>query len=77
MEGILNKLEPNCLWELFEEICQYPRPSKKEEIIAKYIVDFGNKLGLDVKKDEMSQAIKKWIDEGLTEKYGKQSYKLK
>ncbi len=29
MKRILGNLQPKRLWELFEDICQVPRPSKK------------------------------------------------
>lgn len=57
MSGILSNLKPKRLWELFEEICEYPRPSKKEEAIAKYIVDFGTNLGLKVEKDDVGNIL--------------------
>jgi hypothetical protein len=31
MGKILGHLKPSLIWEHFEEICKYPRPSKKEE----------------------------------------------
>jgi len=44
-------LTPARLWHYFGEILQIPRPSKKEEKIAAYLVDFGEKQGLETLRD--------------------------
>jgi dipeptidase D len=36
MGAVLGHLKPSLVWHHFEEICKYPRPSKKEEKIAAY-----------------------------------------
>ena len=33
-------LEPKTLWQCFFEICQVPRPSKKEEQIISFLLDW-------------------------------------
>jgi aminoacyl-histidine dipeptidase len=48
----VRELKPNLIWELFDEITQVPRPSKKEEKIVQYLVDFAKKHGLEVKTDK-------------------------
>jgi len=40
MDHPLHALKPGRLWHYFAEICEVPRPSKKEEKIAKYLLDF-------------------------------------
>ncbi len=35
----ISKLEPKVVWEIFDEITQVPRPSKKEEKIIAYLED--------------------------------------
>jgi len=47
----LSHLEPKQVWEYFEQICQVPRPSKKEEKIIQFLVDFAHQHGLESKKD--------------------------
>ena len=47
----LSHLEPKHLWEYFEQICQVPRPSKKEEKIIQFLVDFAREHGLESKQD--------------------------
>ena len=43
---LLNDIEPQPLFTYFEQICQVPRPSKKEEKIRQFLLDFAreNKL---------------------------------
>jgi len=53
----LDNLTPKSLWFYFEEICQIPRPSKKEEKIIKYILEFANKNGLKSKKDKVGNVL--------------------
>ncbi len=46
-------LEPKVLWNHFEDLNAVPRPSKKEERIRQFMVDFGKGLGLDTKVDKI------------------------
>ena len=48
----LTSLEPTRLWHYFQEICQIPRPSKKEEKIAAYLISFGKEHGFETVADE-------------------------
>jgi len=52
MNEVLNTLKPSGIWKYFREITLVPRPSKKEEQIIKYLVEFaeGNKLRYNVDK---------------------------
>ena len=36
----IRNLEPKLVWELFDDITRVPRPSKKEEKIGAFLVDF-------------------------------------
>ncbi|TAJ10489.1 aminoacyl-histidine dipeptidase [Marinilabiliaceae bacterium JC017] len=53
----LNLLEPSKVWEYFEDICQVPRPSKKEEKIIHFLVDFAKKHNLEVAKDDIGNVL--------------------
>lgn len=53
---ILN-LQPKNVWKYFHEICQIPRPSKKEEKIIAYLIDFGNKMGLETLRDKAGNVL--------------------
>ncbi|MEA3494991.1 MAG: aminoacyl-histidine dipeptidase [Bacteroidota bacterium] len=57
MTKIINELEPTVVWNYFEEICKIPRPSKKEEKIIKYLMDFAKKYKLQAKKDEIGNIL--------------------
>jgi dipeptidase D len=51
MPGKLSKLDPQPLWNYFEDICQIPRPSKKEEKIRQFLLGFAEKNGVSAKTD--------------------------
>jgi dipeptidase D len=53
---ILN-LEPLRLWHHFYSLTQIPRPSKKEERIRDFMVNFGKGLGLETFVDEVGNVI--------------------
>lgn len=57
MSTVFNELQPQSVWGYFEEICQVPRPSKKEEKIREYLLEFGKKHGLDTQRDEIGNVI--------------------
>ncbi|GAB7087964.1 aminoacyl-histidine dipeptidase [Marinifilum fragile] len=57
MENILSKLEPKEVWKHFEDICQIPRPSKKEEKIIEFLIEFGKKNNLETKRDEIGNVL--------------------
>lgn len=57
MGNVLGHLEPKLIWNYFEEICKYPRPSKKEEKIAEYVFSVGKKLGLQTEKDKFGNIL--------------------
>ncbi len=53
----LEELQPQPLWNYFEDICQIPRPSKKEEKIVQFLLDFATKNKLDAKCDEIGNVL--------------------
>jgi dipeptidase D len=57
MGNVLGHLQPQLVWNYFEEICKYPRPSKKEEKIAEYVFSVGKKLGLQTEKDKFGNIL--------------------
>ena len=50
-------LKPANVFRYFEEICQIPRPSKKEEKIVAYLKAFGEKHQLDTKVDKVGNVL--------------------
>ena len=57
MGKILGHLEPKAVWNYFEEICQYPRPSKKEEKIAAYMMGWAKENKFETKRDKAGNII--------------------
>ncbi len=57
MKRILSELQPTEIWNHFEDICQVPRPSKKEDRIIDFLMDFGKKHNLETKRDEIGNVL--------------------
>ncbi|MFO8129261.1 MAG: aminoacyl-histidine dipeptidase [Bacteroidales bacterium] len=57
MNEEIYQLKPERLWHYFGEILKIPRPSKKEEKIARYILDFGQEHGLETLQDETGNIL--------------------
>ena len=57
MEKTLSHLQPQHVWEHFEDICQVPRPSKKEDQIIEFLLEFGKKHNLETKRDEIGNVL--------------------
>jgi dipeptidase D len=53
----LNHLSPQPLWNYFEEICQIPRPSKKEEKVTVFLQEFAQKHELEIRVDEIGNVL--------------------
>jgi len=54
---ILNNLEPKEVWGYFEQICKVPRPSKKEDKIIKFLMDFAKENQLEANKDKSGNLL--------------------
>ncbi|MBR4130282.1 MAG: aminoacyl-histidine dipeptidase [Bacteroidaceae bacterium] len=50
-------LQPQSVFKCFAQVNQIPRPSKQEEKMIEFLLDFGKKLGLDTKRDEAGNVI--------------------
>ena len=69
MSKSIRELEPKELWNHFADINAVPRPSKKEERIIEFMLQFGKKLGLETFKDEIGNVIiKKPASKGMENK---------
>lgn len=53
----ISSLEPVELWSQFEQLNAIPRPSKKEDRIRQFMVDFGNSLELETLVDKIGNVI--------------------
>ena len=57
MSKELTNIEPREIWQYFEKICSIPRPSKKEDKIISYLIDFAEKNRLFYKKDKIGNVV--------------------
>lgn len=53
----IRDLEPKLVWEIFDEITKVPRPSKREEKIGKYLVEFAEKHNLEYQCDAIGNIV--------------------
>lgn len=51
------QLEPQIIWNHFEDLNAVPRPSKKEGRVIQFMLDFGNRLGLETVRDAIGNVI--------------------
>lgn len=53
----INDLQPSAIWGYFYDITQIPRPSKKEQRILAYLLDFATKHNLEAKQDKAGNIL--------------------
>lgn len=53
----IKDLQPREVFSIFEEITKIPRPSKKEEKIREYLLDFAKKHNLTAKTDKVGNVV--------------------
>ena len=64
-------IEPKPVWENFYALTQVPRPSKHEEKIQEFMVNFGKSLGLQTQKDAVGNVmIRKPATPGMENRKG-------
>ena len=51
------QLTPRIVWDYFDQITRIPRPSKKEEKIMAYLVDFAKSHGLEYRRDGVGNLV--------------------
>lgn len=57
MNSEIRNLEPKAVWKNFADLNAVPRPSKKEERVIQFMVDFGKKLNLETMVDKVGNVI--------------------
>ncbi|MBE7630005.1 aminoacyl-histidine dipeptidase [Tenacibaculum piscium] len=57
MNSDIKNLEPKAIWKNFANLNAIPRPSKKEEKIIQFMVDFGKNLNLETIVDKVGNVI--------------------
>lgn len=53
----VRSLEPKGLWNHFADLNAVPRPSKKEERVIEFMMNFGKELGLETLKDAIGNVV--------------------
>lgn len=53
----IKDLQPSAIWGYFHDITQIPRPSKKEERILAWLLDFARKHNLEAKQDKAGNIL--------------------
>ncbi len=67
----IKDIQPNEVWQIFDQMLQIPRPSKHEEKIQEWAVNFGKGLGLETIKDKAGNVvIKKPATPGMENRKG-------
>lgn len=65
----VRNLEPKEMWNHFADLNAVPRPSKKEERVIQFMLDFGNSLGLETLQDAIGNVIiKKAASPGMEDR---------
>lgn len=57
MNSEIRNLEPQAVWKHFADLNAVPRPSKKEERVIQFMVDFGKSLNLPTQVDKVGNVI--------------------
>jgi len=65
----VRNLNPKAVWEIFQSLCDIPRPSKHEQKVIDYVKKFGENLGLETIVDEVGNVIiKKPASKGMEDR---------
>ncbi|CAM4210562.1 aminoacyl-histidine dipeptidase [Pseudoalteromonas byunsanensis] len=63
------QLEPKAIWQFFDQICAIAHPSKHEEVLAQFIVDWATSQNLSVRRDTTGNVfIKKPATKGMEDR---------
>jgi dipeptidase D len=57
MGNILSGLKPEAIWKHFEEMCEIPHPSKHEQKMIDYVVNFAKANNLEYEVDEVGNVV--------------------
>lgn len=55
--GSISQLQPRLVWEQFDAITQVPRPSKKEQRIIEFLIDFAIRHNLEWQRDNIGNVV--------------------
>lgn len=55
----IKDLNPKVVWDHFDAICKVPRPSKREEKIIEFLLDFAKQHNIEAKRDTIGNVVMK------------------
>lgn len=71
MANQLKGIEPQIVWDIFEDMCQVPRPSKKEEKIIKHVQDWAKERNFEIESDNLGNfVVRKPATAGMEDRMG-------
>ncbi len=53
----LTELKPELVWKHFDQLCKYPRPSKKEQKVVEYVLGVIKNFGLEYEQDSFGNIL--------------------
>ena len=53
----IRDLQPRLVWEQFDDITRVPRPSKKEDKIIEFLIDFAKSHSLEWQRDDIGNVV--------------------
>jgi dipeptidase D len=53
----MTELKPKCVFDCFAQVNKVPRPSKKEDRMMEFLVQYGKSLGLETKTDAVGNVL--------------------
>jgi len=69
--SVLGNLKPAAIWKHFEEMCAIPHPSKYEDAMRDYVINFAKKNNLEYEVDEVKNVvIRKPATKGMEDRMG-------
>lgn len=57
MEELVIRAAPRQVWKHFEALSAVPRPSKKEDRVIRFILEFGESLNLETRRDAVGNVV--------------------
>lgn len=57
MTTAIRELSPQSVWNYFSDLNAVPRPSKQEERVIEFMMDFGKSLGLETHRDTVGNVL--------------------
>ncbi|MCV6605580.1 MAG: M20/M25/M40 family metallo-hydrolase, partial [Porticoccaceae bacterium] len=71
MNQAIAQLHPTELWNHFQELCNRPRPSKEEQAVVDYVLEFAARNNLQSQVDEVGNVIvRKAATAGMEDRRG-------